>query len=405
MLCTSVTVSLGKVLAFNDLPSSIKIELKLENARNMGAQEIFNRFNTGKGRSYKRFNKSFVESDDAVLDEVKRLEVEKKNTEENSDTQKPTEKVENNPNKLENTGNTQQGDTKPPSQPNVSNNDKQNTGEGNKTNNTTDDYDTAADALTSDWGSSTYLISPAPPPKPLDQQGTASVTNAPKTSASNQSANNPDTTTSGVAAANNSTNTQPNSTIPGVTQSAATLQQQQAAGVTGSQAPQPESLPAPPPLPEPDPRPDTEPEFVIGPDGKVVAVYPPGTTPPSTSEAQTASAENAQAANAAAKELTPDQVKKELARTEKRREKINDMGDGDVIIGLQVQYQRLANTERSIALIQMELRETPDYATKDPEGYKELLEELNDYQDERDNTIKWIKDLEAEYKNRGLGKK
>jgi hypothetical protein len=64
MLCKDVNLTVGKNLAFNDLPSYIKIEFTLENARNLGAQEIFNRFNTGRGRSYTRLNKSYVESPD-----------------------------------------------------------------------------------------------------------------------------------------------------------------------------------------------------------------------------------------------------------------------------------------------------------------------------------------------------
>jgi hypothetical protein len=67
MLCKDVSLTVGKNLAFNDLPSYIKIEFTLENARNLGAQEIFNRFNTGKGRSYSRLNKSFVESPDITF--------------------------------------------------------------------------------------------------------------------------------------------------------------------------------------------------------------------------------------------------------------------------------------------------------------------------------------------------
>jgi len=54
MLLKTVDLELGKVLAFNDLPSTIKISLKFENARALGAQEIFNRLNTGRGRSYIR---------------------------------------------------------------------------------------------------------------------------------------------------------------------------------------------------------------------------------------------------------------------------------------------------------------------------------------------------------------
>jgi hypothetical protein len=62
MFTTDVTITLGKTLAFNDLPSSIKISFTLTNARPLGAQEIFNRFNTGKGRSYAKFRKSFNEA-------------------------------------------------------------------------------------------------------------------------------------------------------------------------------------------------------------------------------------------------------------------------------------------------------------------------------------------------------
>jgi len=52
MYLKSVDMDLGKVLAFNDLPSTIKFTLKFENARPLGSQEIFNRLNTGRGRSY-----------------------------------------------------------------------------------------------------------------------------------------------------------------------------------------------------------------------------------------------------------------------------------------------------------------------------------------------------------------
>ena len=67
MLCKGVQLTVGKNLAFNDLPSYIKISFELENARNLGAQEVFNRFNTGKGRSYVRLNKSYVEAPDVTF--------------------------------------------------------------------------------------------------------------------------------------------------------------------------------------------------------------------------------------------------------------------------------------------------------------------------------------------------
>jgi hypothetical protein len=64
MLVESVDLTLGKTLAFNDLPSYIKIEFTLTNARPLGASEIFNRFNTGKARSYQRSKISYVENPD-----------------------------------------------------------------------------------------------------------------------------------------------------------------------------------------------------------------------------------------------------------------------------------------------------------------------------------------------------
>ena len=67
MLVSEVKLTLGKTLAFNDLPSSIKIEFSLTNARSLGAQEIFNRFNSGKGRSYVRLQKSYPEISDSTI--------------------------------------------------------------------------------------------------------------------------------------------------------------------------------------------------------------------------------------------------------------------------------------------------------------------------------------------------
>jgi hypothetical protein len=58
MYTTDVKVTLGPILAFNDLPSSITIEFTLKNARNLGSQEIFNKFNASGGRTYRRLNLS-----------------------------------------------------------------------------------------------------------------------------------------------------------------------------------------------------------------------------------------------------------------------------------------------------------------------------------------------------------
>ena len=51
MYTTDVTLSLGSTLAFNDLPSSIKVEFTLTPARNWGLQDIMSKFNSGHLRS------------------------------------------------------------------------------------------------------------------------------------------------------------------------------------------------------------------------------------------------------------------------------------------------------------------------------------------------------------------
>jgi hypothetical protein len=53
MLVDEVTITLGPELAFNDLPSTIKAEFTLKNARNLGMQEILSRFNVGYLRTVK----------------------------------------------------------------------------------------------------------------------------------------------------------------------------------------------------------------------------------------------------------------------------------------------------------------------------------------------------------------
>lgn len=47
MYMDQVTLKLGPQLAFNDLPSSIKVSFQLKNARNLGLQEIMSKFNSG----------------------------------------------------------------------------------------------------------------------------------------------------------------------------------------------------------------------------------------------------------------------------------------------------------------------------------------------------------------------
>ena len=62
MYTTNVTIELGEVLAFNDLPSKITVTCTLSNARSLGIQEIFAKFNSGKGRSYENLALSVLES-------------------------------------------------------------------------------------------------------------------------------------------------------------------------------------------------------------------------------------------------------------------------------------------------------------------------------------------------------
>ena len=47
MYTTEVTLKLGPILAFNDLPSSIIVEFTLQNARALGVQELMAKFNSG----------------------------------------------------------------------------------------------------------------------------------------------------------------------------------------------------------------------------------------------------------------------------------------------------------------------------------------------------------------------
>lgn len=61
MIVDKVELTLGPILSFNDLPSTATIDLTLKNARPLGAQEIYRKFNNGSGRTYKRLNISFSE--------------------------------------------------------------------------------------------------------------------------------------------------------------------------------------------------------------------------------------------------------------------------------------------------------------------------------------------------------
>lgn len=61
MLCGDVSISFGPMLAFNDLPSSVKASFTLTNARPLGMQEILAKFNSGSLRTV-NVKKDFVEA-------------------------------------------------------------------------------------------------------------------------------------------------------------------------------------------------------------------------------------------------------------------------------------------------------------------------------------------------------
>lgn len=52
MIADKVKMTLGNVLSFNDLPSSITLDVDFTSARNLGGQEIFQKLNCGKERTY-----------------------------------------------------------------------------------------------------------------------------------------------------------------------------------------------------------------------------------------------------------------------------------------------------------------------------------------------------------------
>ena len=65
MLTKDVKISMGPQLAFNDLPSSIKVSFTLENARNLGMQEIAGKFNSGYLRTVD-VQKTFYETESII---------------------------------------------------------------------------------------------------------------------------------------------------------------------------------------------------------------------------------------------------------------------------------------------------------------------------------------------------
>ena len=63
MYVKEVTLTMGPVLSWNDLPSSITAEFTMENTRSLGADELFAKFNNSMARAYKRlldFNQTNV---------------------------------------------------------------------------------------------------------------------------------------------------------------------------------------------------------------------------------------------------------------------------------------------------------------------------------------------------------
>lgn len=72
-LSQDVTIKFGPVLAFNDLPSSIKVGFTLQNARPLGMQEILAKFNMGSLRTV-NVKKDFIEKDLPTNDGKKKKE-------------------------------------------------------------------------------------------------------------------------------------------------------------------------------------------------------------------------------------------------------------------------------------------------------------------------------------------
>jgi len=58
---SGVTLKLGQKLGYNDLPSTLSVGFMLIPTRSLGGQEIFDKLNTGTGRTYHQFDVSWVE--------------------------------------------------------------------------------------------------------------------------------------------------------------------------------------------------------------------------------------------------------------------------------------------------------------------------------------------------------
>jgi hypothetical protein len=59
MIAEGCKITFGNTLGFNDYPTRIDYEFTIRSARNLGIQEIFDKFNIGAGRQYQRDNVTF----------------------------------------------------------------------------------------------------------------------------------------------------------------------------------------------------------------------------------------------------------------------------------------------------------------------------------------------------------
>lgn len=383
MECTSVNLSVGKVLAFNDLPSSITLSIDLKSARNLGAQEIFNRMNTGKGRSYKRLQESFPESDDYTIPQIKTDEVDKKIKEIHADTQKSAP-AKPDPSKNQAAGG-QQTETK------AANDKKEKT---EPTDNKAqakfqDDYPVKFSQGSGDLWGTKYSTPPPKDTKTGDNTNTK-ATNEPQTKASDQSKGDADVKTSGIAGASNATNTPPSTAVPGVTQSTSAIQQQQAAGQTGTTVPQSENIPAPPPLPDPPPQ-ERQPELVFDANGNVI--------PANTEVQQDETPDVKDIVNTFSnsfKSNTTDSVKSEEIQKEQKVTPLLESPSG-VLAQVYNQLDRtIESSDSEISKLEKQL------ASANTQDAAALTEKIRVLMSERDSAIKTQSDIMKELKNRKM---
>ena len=345
LICTGVNVTLGKVLAFNDLPSSIKLDVTFKPARDLGAQEIFNRFNTGRGRSYTRVNKSFIEVNEAIVDEKAKKEIVQENQNKNAETQDVNKKTDNpattpvNKDTQNDTSTTQKPDNKGTSQ--------------------TDSYIVDFSKKGVEWGSKQSQI-PQENTSKVGDSTTAETTNDPSTKLSNQSVSDPNVKPE-VKSSDSSATNRPNATTPGVTQSNSEIQSQVAQGNTEAEPPQPESLPAPEP-------PEREPELVFDENGNLV------------SERDLSTIETT--------------VSQEVI------DEYNGLTDEQMLVAIDILNRSIESVEKDINEIESFLRLNPNFSTEDPEEYENLVSELEDYKKYLPNANKQYNEALSEYKRR-----